>query len=121
MKNIVIILDQAPYANSSAREVLDATMVFGVFGQTVTLLFRGAGLWHLLPDQAPTPGNKNLLDVLKAMPLYDISQLVVDGDSLERLGLCQLPGALKPDLELEVANNERISRLIRNADLVLRP
>lgn len=88
MKKILFIQHKAPYGSESPSETLDAALVCAAFGQPVSLLFQGDGVWQLLNhQQGHALERKTLLAQLGALPLYDIEQLYVDAASLQERGL----------------------------------
>ncbi|MDO8269011.1 MAG: sulfurtransferase complex subunit TusC [Moraxellaceae bacterium] len=88
MKKILFIQHKAPYGSESPSETLDAALVCAAFGQTVSLLFQGDGVWQLLPEQqGQALERKTLIAQLGALPLYDIEHIYADADSLRERGL----------------------------------
>ncbi|MDP2225889.1 MAG: sulfurtransferase complex subunit TusC [Moraxellaceae bacterium] len=88
MTQVLFIQHRAPSGSMSPAETLDAALVSAAFGQTVSLLFQGDGVWQLLPDQDTTnSGRKSLSAQLSALPLYDVEKLYADAESLRERGL----------------------------------
>ena len=92
MSDILIIFRKTPVGTSWAREALDLTLVAATFGQKVSLLFMGDGVYQLLKNQQPEQvEQKGTQAMMQALPLYDIERLYVAADSLEERGLQQRP------------------------------
>ncbi|OHV11904.1 sulfurtransferase complex subunit TusC [Kushneria phosphatilytica] len=89
-QRILIIVRHPPIGSSWVREALEAALVGAALGQSISLLFMGEGVLALLPDQQTGPlGQKGTGAMIDVLPLYDIEQIHVDQESLERLGLRQ--------------------------------
>lgn len=88
MKKVLFIQHQAPYGSESPSETLDAALVCAAFGQSVSLLFQGDGVWQLLPEQqGQALERKTLIAQLGALPLYDVDAIYADAESLRERGL----------------------------------
>ena len=88
MKRTLLVLNRAPYAGTLARAGLDAALAYAAFDQPVSVLFAGAGVLQLAPEQAPAGiGRKSLRRLIDSMPLYDLEAVYADGDALARFGL----------------------------------
>lgn len=117
MKKILFIQHHAPYASESPAETLDAALVCAAFGQPVSLLFQGDGVWQLIhQQQGQALERKTLLAQLGALPLYDIDHLYVDEASLRERGL----QADTLGLPVQPLDADGIRQLIANHDHVLR-
>jgi tRNA 2-thiouridine synthesizing protein C len=82
-KKIGIILRHAPYGNSFAQEALDATLAVGLFGQQLSLIFLGDGIFQLLKhQQASAINQKTFSKQISAFELYDIERIFVCAQSL---------------------------------------
>lgn len=81
-KSLVIVFTQPPSASSANQEALDLALAAASFDQDVTLVFEGDAAYQLLNTQEPgLVGRKNLLKMMKALPLYGINTLHVFGSS----------------------------------------
>jgi len=117
MTRVLFIQHRAPAGSASPSETLDAALVSAAFGQTVSLLFQGDGVWQLLPDQdASGNGRKSLSAQLSALPLYDVEQLYADADSLAARGLT----ASQLALPVTVLDAEGMRALLAAQDRILR-
>lgn len=117
MKKILFIQHKAPYASESPAEALDAALVCAAFGQPVSLLFQGDGVWQLKShQQGQALERKTLLAQLGALPLYDIEHLYADAASLRERGL----QANALGLAVQVLEADDIRALIATHDHVLR-
>ena len=95
---LLLVLTQPPLAGITTKEGLDVALAQGSFGGSVGLLFMGAGVLHLQPQQQPQLVQaKNLTKVLDAAPLYGIEQIYIEAQALQayQLNLASLvPGSL---------------------------
>ena len=117
MKKILFIQHHAPYGSESPAETLDATLVTAAFGQQVSVLFQGDGVWQLLPAQeGQALARKTLLSQLGAMPLYDIDHIYADAGSLDERGLkCEQLG-----LPVIALDSKALRELLFAQNVVLR-
>jgi tRNA 2-thiouridine synthesizing protein C len=82
---LLVTLRHTPYGGSLARAAVDAALAAAAFEQPVDLLFTGAGVLNLLPQQdARRVGSKHMDKLLASLPLYDIDTLYVDARALEQ-------------------------------------
>ncbi len=88
IKHLLAICTYPPGQQLKNREALDAILATAAFGQTVKVLFCGDGVWQLLEEQGDYTGNdKPLGKSLCALPLYEVSEVYADRQSLEERGL----------------------------------
>ncbi len=88
MKNLLLVCHETPYRNSHTVEILEAGMVGAVFDFNVSLLFRGEGIWSLLPQQdAAALGRRTVGKVLSALPTYDVSAVYACSEAAAAAGL----------------------------------
>ncbi len=87
MTPLLFVIRTSPYQHTLAREAVDALLGSAALGVAVSVLFSGDGVLHWLSGQSPPGGQKNLSAMLKALPLYDIDEVYVDGDALAARGL----------------------------------
>ncbi|MDF7671037.1 sulfurtransferase complex subunit TusC [Orbaceae bacterium ESL0721] len=84
MKNIAIIITHPPHGNAKGREALDIALALSDINH-ITLIFMDGGALHLLPNQQPdTILMRDYIATLKMVTLYDIDDLYIDGDTLDR-------------------------------------
>ncbi len=84
-KKIGITLGHTPYGSDLAQEALDATLAMGLFGQDITLIFWGDGVFQLLKSQnSESVHQKSLEKQINAFELYDIERVFVCAQSLEQ-------------------------------------
>ena len=114
--NLLFVINQAPYRNAHVAELLDAALVGAVFGCQVTILFRGDGVWCLVPEQNAQPiGTKTISKVLTALPTYEINTVLVSRESVEERNLSS--GQLTSADNL--VTNSQIEALINQQDAVI--
>lgn len=88
MKTVFFVIDKALHGNVQAQEFLDMALMAAAFDQHVVLLFEGEGALALMKNQQPeTLGLKNVTPILSALPIYDIKDIWVEKESMERWGM----------------------------------
>ena len=101
-----MIVRHSPYGQSLARAAIDTALAAAAFEQAVNVLFQGAGVLNLLPQQdGRTLGLRDQGRVIDSMPLYDIETLYVDAPALARYGI--EPGSLPRQARLLEAGDLR--------------
>lgn len=108
MTPLLFVIRTSPYQYTLAREAIDALLGTAALGTSASVLFSGDAVLHWLPGQAPPKGQKNLAAVLKALPLYDISPIYVDSQSLTQRGLT---AGLLPE-GVQALDTEALRRLL---------
>ena len=89
-KRVGVVLRHAPYGNSFAQEALDATLAMSLFGQEMTLIFLGDGVFQLLRhQQAAGIHEKTFSKQIAAFELYDIERIFVCTQSLAHRNILQ--------------------------------
>ena len=102
----LIVLRHSPYGSSLSRAGIDAALAAGAFEQTVNVLFLGAAVLQLMPNQdTNASGNRNLGKNIASLPLYDIETLWVDAQATAELGIDPL--VLPPQARLVDTENIR--------------
>jgi len=86
VRNPLFIFTQAPLADSSAREGIEALLVCAAFDQQPAVMFIDQGILQLMP-QAEHAGRKNLNKMLQAIEIYGVETVYVCSASLARFGL----------------------------------
>ena len=117
-KSICIVFNKAPYGSQAGRELLDIALMAAAFEMPITAVFVGQGIYQLLNNQQPDILNiKNHSATFKALPLYDIEQILVEQSSLQQLNL-KRNDLLAID-ELQLVANDVIKAKIAQSDFVL--
>jgi len=112
MKQMLFVLQRAPYVSTHSIEILEAAMVAAVFDANTSLLFRGDGVWSLIDGQDATPlGRRTIGKMLSAMPSYEIEQFYVCSQSLHERGLegqslLGSPSILAPSAQAELIQRQ---------------
>jgi len=115
MKKMLYIISHPPYANTHNTELLEAAMVGAVFDGDVSLLFRGDGVWSLLPDQhGEKVGYKTFSKMLSALPTYEVDQLFACAGSVADRNL-----SMATDPAIEMLSLEQQATLIAAQDVVI--
>lgn len=126
MKRILFILRNTPYGSSRAREGIDAVLAASVFNQHITVLFMDEGVWQLHNHQqsrgitndslfSSPRDHKNISAIIESFPLYDINEIFVDNQALDKFKIQHNELILEPEL----ANTEQIRQMIRDCNVVL--
>lgn len=117
MKRSLFITHRAPYSSESPQEQLDALLVSAAFGQTVSVLFQGDGVWQLLAQQEGRAVERRTLSAqLQALPLYEVQHIYADAESLKERGLRGTPLILNA----KVLDAPALKTLISEQNIVLR-
>lgn len=84
----LVIIRHGPHASNALREGLDVALVAAAFGEEVSLLFMGQGVFALLKEQgAGAPGQKATLPTMNMLEMYDINDLWMPQEALDELSL----------------------------------
>lgn len=115
MKKLLFVISSPPYSSKRGTAQLEAAMVAAAFDAEVSLIFRGDGIWSLLPDQqAQHVGQRSFIKVLQALADYEVDQLYVCLDSLARRDV--EPTDVVPAQGLDLAAQQQ---LIADQDAVI--
>jgi tRNA 2-thiouridine synthesizing protein C len=114
-KMLTFISRRAPYGHGAAKAMLDMVLSAAVFDQQVNYVFMDDGVQQLRRGQEPAAIDaKNLSAAFSALPLYEVSNIFVDSESLQRRGLS--PEQLV--IDIIVCDSDKIAELIRQSDAV---
>ncbi len=114
-KNILIIIRQAPYSTLLPVAALDILLTAAAFEQTVSLLFMGDGVLHLLDNQnVANTGMKDISKAISSLELYDVEQIFYEATALASINL--KTEALV--FQAEALSINQIAASIENADHV---
>lgn len=114
-KTITIISRSTPYGGGRAKACLDLVLSAAVFEQKINLVFMDDGVWQLQADQAPLAINsKDLSAALTALPLFDVSNVFVEAQSLAQRGIAADALAI----QATSCSAAQIASLICESDLV---
>ncbi len=115
-KKIGIVMRHAPYGNNLAHEALDAALATSIYGQKLTLIFMGDGVFQLLHKQEGSAiHQKNLEKQMAALEFYDIEQIFVYKNSLDERQLKQDNLAIN----VTVIENSDLRQLLHKQDALL--
>ncbi len=113
--DLLVVFTQPPLTASSPKEGLDLALVNSTFEQRTGLIFLGAGVLQLNPNQEPDVlALKGTQAMLKVLGLYDIQQIFVEEQALfdYRLTLADLiltaESCTKQKLEALAANSRNL-------------
>lgn len=87
-KKFLYVNRKAPHGSIYALEALEVVLIGAAFEQEVTLAFIDDGVYQLLQNQdTGAIGTKNFSSTYRALGDYDVNQIYVERESLERRGL----------------------------------
>jgi len=116
-KSILIVQASSPYSSSNAKEALDLTLAAGTFEQDVKLLFTGDACYQLFQNQSPQNINQESIPKkLKALPIFGVSEILVDQDSVNPKQV----ELFDTELALRLVTKAEVKSLYLNASTVLR-
>jgi tRNA 2-thiouridine synthesizing protein C len=123
MKSFLFVLNTPAYSGSAAQESLDMILITAAFEQKVSLLLLNETVFHLKKGQytqgqrylKQTKQCKNIGLIYRSLALYDVKNIYVEQEALERTGLNQ------DDLLLPIKMLDKIgiSQLMQKFDFVL--
>lgn len=115
-KHFLICVKSPVIGTPLLKEAVDVAMVAAAFGQPVSVLFEGDGIYHCLQHQEPEAvGLKAYQKMLGALALYDIDTVYICAKSARDRAV--EPSALAHDFEwLERA---AIIELIERSEVVI--
>lgn len=83
MKKILVLIRSAPYGSTLAKDAIESALTAAVFGQTVSVLMMGDGVFNALRSQvAKGSGFKDTSAMLQSLPLYEIEDIFLCKESL---------------------------------------
>ncbi|CBL45167.1 Uncharacterized protein involved in the oxidation [gamma proteobacterium HdN1] len=88
MKRILVIIRSAPFDSTSARDAIESALTAAVFGQAVSVLLMGDGVYSALRSQmVKGSGFKDTAAMLQSLPLYEVENIQICKESLFTRGL----------------------------------
>ncbi|KDN29625.1 sulfur relay protein TusC [Vibrio fortis] len=88
MKKLGYVFNSFPHSTASGREGLDALLAASAYTEEISVFFVGNGVTQLLEQQQPGESlSRDYIAAFKLMELYDIEQVYVCEQSLQRFGL----------------------------------
>ncbi|WP_261903224.1 sulfurtransferase complex subunit TusC [Vibrio fortis] len=88
MKKLGYVFNSFPHSTASGREGLDALLAASAYTEEISVFFVGNGVTQLLEQQQPRESlSRDYIAAFKLMELYDIEQVYVCEQSLQRFGL----------------------------------
>ncbi len=105
---ILICIETPPSIDLEATEM---ALALAAFDLPVQVVFRGAGLFWLLNQEPRKEGGKSASKILKAFPLYDIHEVLVTEDDIEKYSI-DIKDLLS---HCKLISNNNLATLIQNA------
>lgn len=115
-KKLLFVFQKPPHSTTACKEGLDALLAASAFGQCVSVLFSGDGIFQLIKHQDPTDiGRKNTLPIFDALGLYDVENLYASENELcqRNLKLDQL------SIPITLLGTSELSELVESHDICL--
>lgn len=117
MKRVAFVFTSAPHGSSSGREGLDALLATSALSEDIGVFFVGDGVFQLLAGQAPDAVlARDYISTFKILPLYDIENCWLCGESLRERGLGY---SLPRVLDAEILEPQALRRKLDDYDVVL--
>lgn len=117
MRKIGFIFATPPHGTAAGREGLDAVLASSNYTDQIALFFVGDGVFQLLANQNPDLIlSRNYIATFKMLPLCDVNEIYVCGESLAARGLT------KEDLVLvtDVLETKALQRALTTCRHLLR-
>jgi len=116
IKNLLFVFDKPPHSSPATKEGLDAVLTASAFGQNVTLLLIGDGIYQLLNNQDPShlPA-KNTASIFQALEMYGIENIVTPSENLKDKGLSFSDLSIPCD----IIDNTQLAKLYATQDQIL--
>ena len=109
-------MHRAPHGSIYGYEAPEAVLAGAAFEQKIAVLFLEDGVFQLKKGQAPEVlGMKNFSLTYRALEMYDVDKVYVDGESLQARGL--EPGDLL--VPVDVLGSKEIGDLMNRQDVIL--
>ena len=117
MKRIAFVFTSAPHGSASGREGLDALLATSALSEDIGVFFVGDGVCQLLAGQTPdTVLARDYISTFKILPLYDIENCWLCGESLRERGLGESQSWV---LDAEVLESQALRQKLDDYDVVL--
>ncbi len=115
-KNLLFVFDKPPHSSLAAKEGLDAILTASAFGQNVTLLLIGDGVYQLLNDQDPSHlPTKNTASIFQALEMYGIENIATPSENLKNKGL----SISDLSIPCNAIDNTQLAKLYQTQDQIL--
>lgn len=115
-KKFLFIVSKPPHSSASAKESTDAIMAACAFGQDVSVLATGDGLYQFTKNQDPSDLKlKDTAAMLESLPLYGTEEIIVIKEDLAIRELASDNFVLP----VKTINTDGIRELIKHSDIVL--
>lgn len=117
MKRIAFVFNSAPHGTSAGREGLDALLATSALTEDIGVFFIGDGVFQLLAGQVPDAVlARDYISTFKILPLYDIENCWLCGESLRERGLSEPQSWV---LDAEVLESQALRHKLDDYDVVL--
>ncbi|TRX56887.1 sulfurtransferase complex subunit TusC [Thalassomonas sp. M1454] len=116
VKHYAIVNTTASFDSLKGKESLDAALILASYEMPVSLFFIGDGVYQTLTSQnAETIKAKDYIATFKALGFYDIDDIYVCSESLQKRGIKEVNVLT----EGQCCSNERLKAKLKQCDIVL--
>ncbi len=115
MKKYLFVMRHAPHSGSAIQEIVDVILTTAAFDQQVVVVLMDEAVFALKTQQQPEKyGLKDTAAIFNALPLYEVSPLYVEAESLQQYGLT----VAELNLPVELVPRSQIAVLLKKADVI---
>lgn len=88
MKSYLFVLRKPAHSGAYLQEMLDIILITAAFDQSVSILWLDEAVFSLKNNQQPERlGLKNTAAMMQSLVLYDVTDLYIETESLQAVGL----------------------------------
>jgi len=115
-KKILFVFSKPPHSSQASKEGLDALLTTSAFGQDVSLLFLGDGIFQALNNQnASTLPTKNTAAIFGSLAMYGIENIYA-----QQQALCERSIDIESlNITPQLLSNIDITKLLNQQDKIL--
>ncbi|WLD59616.1 hypothetical protein NFC81_07485 [Salinispirillum sp. LH 10-3-1] len=103
--DLCLLITQPPQTGVLGQETFELAVAGGVFDQSITVIFSGSAVLHLLPQQ-PTDGYRSTGKLWQSASMFGIEQFFVVAPQPEDV-LAQLPEGVRAAVQVISAESAR--------------
>ena len=115
-RKLLFVFTKPPHSSLASKEGLDALLTAAAFGQEVSLLLLGDGIYQILSHQEPSSlPTKNTAAMFSALEMYEIDKIFAHDLGLTERNLTMDHLHIAP----KILNNQEITQLLNNQHQIL--
>ena len=116
IKKLLFVFSKPPHSTLASKEGIDAVLTASAFGQDVSLLLLGDGVFQALKDQDPTKlPAKNTAATFAALEMYGVENIYAHSAALRERNLTEDSFCV----QLTALNNTQIGELFNTQHQIL--